>query len=378
MMVRDLSEIREEIDRLDKEIVSCYEQRMDLVRQVAAYKIATGKQVLDSSREKQKLETLGGLAKNDFDRQAVQEIFTQLMAISRKSQYQMLAAKGMSTPLPCTLTDKLVDGPVRVVFQGVEGAYGHAAMLQYFGEAVDFYHVKQFRDVMEEVAAGRADFGVLPLENSSAGQVGDVYDLLTRYDNTIVGEYYLPVRHCLLGLKGADIDKIQTVYSHPQGLMQCGKFLNEHSSWQQISQANTAMAAQKVIKENNPKTAAIASETAAKLYGLEILEEGINDNKTNTTRFIVVSRKKCYRRDASKISIMFEIPHESGSLYTILSHMIYNDLNMTKIESRPTPEQPFEYRFFVDFEGNLADAAVENAILGIKEEAARLKILGNY
>ena len=97
-----------------------------------------------------------------------------------------------------------------------------------------------------------------------------------------------------------------------------------------------------------------------------------------TTRFIIVSRKKCYRRDASKISIMFEIPHESGSLYTILSHMIYNDLNMTKIESRPIPEQPFEYRFFVDFEGNLADAAVENAILGIKEEAARLKILGNY
>ena len=231
---------------------------------------------------------------------------------------------------------------------------------------------------MKAVANKEADFGVLPLENSSAGQVGDVYDLLTRYDNTIVGEYYLPVRHCLLGLQGADIDKIQTVYSHPQGLMQCGKFLNEHSSWQQISQANTAMAAQKVIKENNPKTAAIASETAAKLYGLEILEEGINDNKTNTTRFIIVSRKKCYRRDASKISIMFEIPHESGSLYTILSHMIYNDLNMTKIESRPIPEQPFEYRFFVDFEGNLADAAVENAILGIKEEAARLKILGNY
>lgn len=231
---------------------------------------------------------------------------------------------------------------------------------------------------MKAVANKEADFGVLPLENSSAGQVGDVYDLLTRYDNTIVGEYYLPVRHCLLGLKGADIDKIQTVYSHPQGLMQCGKFLNEHSSWQQISQANTAMAAQKVIKENNPKTAAIASETAAKLYGLEILEEGINDNKTNTTRFIIVSRKKCYRRDASKISIMFEIPHESGSLYTILSHMIYNDLNMTKIESRPISEQPFEYRFFVDFEGNLADAAVENAILGIKEEAARLKILGNY
>ena len=300
------------------------------------------------------------------------------MAICRKRQYQIMKEEGVAQPVPFDCVDEIDKTNATVVFQGVEGAYSHAASMAYFGDLATYFHVPNFEEVMKAVANKEADFGVLPLENSSAGQVGDVYDLLTRYDNTIVGEYYLPVRHCLLGLKGADIDKIQTVYSHPQGLMQCGKFLNEHSSWQQISQANTAMAAQKVIKENNPKTAAIASETAAKLYGLEILEEGINDNKTNTTRFIIVSRKKCYRRDASKISIMFEIPHESGSLYTILSHMIYNDLNMTKIESRPIPEQPFEYRFFVDFEGNLADAAVENAILGIKEEAARLKILGNY
>ena len=242
----------------------------------------------------------------------------------------------------------------------------------------DLIFVHSWEDAFEKVSQGECDFAVLPVENSLAGSVGQVYDLLLQYRLMISKACCLPVEQNLLALPGATLDDINEIYSHPQGLMQCGKFLNEHSSWQQISQANTAMAAQKVIKENNPKTAAIASETAAKLYGLEILEEGINDNKTNTTRFIIVSRKKCYRRDASKISIMFEIPHESGSLYTILSHMIYNDLNMTKIESRPIPEQPFEYRFFVDFEGNLADAAVENAILGIKEEAARLKILGNY
>ena len=286
--------------------------------------------------------------------------------------------EGVAQPVPFACVDELEKENARVVFQGVEGAYSHAASMAYFGESASYTHVPNFEEVMKAVAEDRADFGVLPLENSSAGQVGDVYDLLTRYDNTIVGEYYLPVRHCLLGLKGANIDEIQTVYSHPQGLMQCAKFLNEHPDWQQISQANTAMSAQKVIKENNPKTAAIASATAAKLYGLEILEEGVNDNKTNTTRFIIVSKKKIYCKNASKISILFEIPHESGSLYTILSHMIYNDLNMTKIESRPIPEQPFEYRFFVDFEGNLADAAVENALLGINEEAARMKILGNY
>ena len=374
----DLSESRAQIDVIDKEITRLFQKRIDVCRDVAAYKIQNNKKVLDKTRENQKLEALSKLAEDGFKEHGICDFFTQVMAICRKRQYQIMKEEGVAQPVPFDCVDEIDKINATVVFQGVEGAYSHAASMAYFGDLATYFHVPNFEEVMKAVANKKADFGVLPLENSSAGQVGDVYDLLTRYDNTIVGEYYLPVRHCLLGLKGAYIDKIQTVYSHPQGLMQCGKFLNEHSSWQQISQANTAMAAQKVIKENNPKTAAIASETAAKLYGLEILEEGINDNKTNTTRFIIVSRKKCYRRDASKISIMFEIPHESGSLYTILSHMIYNDLNMTKIESRPIPEQPFEYRFFVDFEGNLADAAVENAILGIKEEAARLKILGNY
>lgn len=374
----DLSESRAQIDVIDKEITRLFQKRIDVCRDVAAYKIQNNKKVLDKTRENQKLEVLSKLAEDSFKEHGICDLFTQVMAICRKRQYQIMKEEGVAQPVPFDCVDEIDKTNATVVFQGVEGAYSHAASMAYFGDLATYFHVPNFEEVMKAVANEEADFGVLPLENSSAGQVGDVYDLLTRYDNTIVGEYYLPVRHCLLGLKGADIDKIQTVYSHPQGLMQCGKFLNEHSSWQQISQANTAMAAQKVIKENNPNTAAIASETAAKLYGLEILEEGINDNKTNTTRFIIVSRKKCYRKDASKISVMFEIPHESGSLYTILSHMIYNDLNMTKIESRPIPEQPFEYRFFVDFEGNLADAAVENAILGIKEEAARLKILGNY
>lgn len=374
----DLSESRAQIDVIDKEITRLFQKRIDVCRDVAAYKIQNNKKVLDKTRENQKLEALSKLAEDSFKEHGICDLFTQVMAICRKRQYQIMKEEGVAQPVPFECVDEIDKTNATVVFQGVEGAYSHAASMAYFGDLATYFHVPNFEEVMKAVANKEADFGVLPLENSSAGQVGDVYDLLTRYDNTIVGEYYLPVRHCLLGLKGADIDKIHTVYSHPQGLMQCGKFLNEHSSWQQISQANTAMAAQKVIKENNPNTAAIASETAAKLYGLEILEEGINDNKTNTTRFIIVSRKKCYRKDASKISVMFEIPHESGSLYTILSHMIYNDLNMTKIESRPIPEQPFEYRFFVDFEGNLADAAVENAILGIKEEAARLKILGNY
>ena len=160
--------------------------------------------------------------------------------------------------------------------------------------------------------------------------------------------------------------------------MQCSRFLNEHQTWQQVATSNTAIAAKKVFEEKRPDQAAICSEYAAKIYGLDILENHINKEQDNSTRFIVVTNQKIFLKDASKISLSFEVRHETGSLYHILSHFIYNDLNMTKIESRPIEGRRFEYRFFVDIEGNLADAAVKNAILGLREEAMNLRILGNY
>ncbi len=374
----DLNEVRGRIDEIDQSLVSLFRKRLKVCQDVAEFKINTGKKVLDKKRELQKLETLGGLAENNFERHGITEMFTQIMAISRKFQYKLMAEKGITEPLPFTPVETLCfDGAV-VVFQGVEGAYSHAATLQYFGNDVKHFHVPSFEAAMKAVAQKKADYAVLPIENSSAGQVGDVYDLLRKYDNTIVGETYLPVSHCLLGLPGAKLSQIKTVYSHPQGFMQCVGFLNEHPAWQQISQANTAMAAMKVVAENDCSCAAIASRLAAELYGLEVLAEEVNDNHFNTTRFIIVSAKKEYPRKAGKVSICFEIAHESGSLYTTLSHIIYNNLNMTKIESRPIPDQPFEYRFFVDFEGNLGDPAVENALYGMMEESICLKILGNY
>lgn len=374
----DLSESRAIIDEIDAKITELFQKRIDVCRDVAAYKIENNRKVLDKQRELDKLERLSALAETDFKRHGIQDLFTQVMAICRKRQYQIMKEHGAAQALDFTAVDSLKKDGIRVVFQGVEGAYSHAALMEYFGPETDCFHVPNFEAAMAAVADGSADYAVLPIENSSAGQVGDVYDLLTRYDNTIVGEHYLPVRHCLMGLPGAKLSDIHTVYSHPQGLMQSSGFLNSHPEWQQISQANTAMSARKVLEEKDPGAAAIASEAAAKLYGLQILKEGVNDVQGNTTRFIIVAKAPVYRRDAAKITVMFEIPHESGSLYTILSHMIYNDLNMTKIESRPIPEKPFEYRFFVDFEGNLAQPAVENALFGIQEEVPRMKVLGNY
>ena len=160
--------------------------------------------------------------------------------------------------------------------------------------------------------------------------------------------------------------------------MQSAKFLDGFRDWQQISVANTAVAAKKVLEDHVPTKAAICSAYAAKYYGLEVLVDEINHNENNSTRFIIVTNQKIFLKDASKISICFELSHESGSLYHLLSHFIYNNLNMTKIESRPIEGRNWEYRFFVDFDGNMADGAVKNAVRGLREEALNLKILGNY
>lgn len=372
----DLLEIRDKIDSVDKEIVNLYEKRMDLCGSVADYKIATGKKVLDKEREAQKLEKVTELATNPDNKKGVNELFSQIMAISRKMQYKKLAENGIAEPTGFVAVDELKENP-KVVYQGEPGAYAYEATMKYFGDGVDCYNVPSWRTAMEDIKAGKADYGVFPIENSTAGIVNDVYDLLVEYDNYIVGETFLNIRHALLGVPGATIDTIETIYSHPQALMQCEPYLRD-KNWKQMSYSNTASSALKVSKDKDKTVAAIASTTAAKLYGLEVLQEAINPNEKNTTRFIVVGNKKEYIKGADKISICFEIAHESGSLYNMLSHLIYNGLNMTKIESRPIPERTWEYRFFVDVDGRLEAASVDNAFTGMKAEANEFKILGNY
>ena len=376
----DLSQLRQQIDTIDRQIVDLYEERMDVSRQVAEYKIETGKKVFDKQREQEKIAGVKALTHNDFNSHGVEELFEQIMSMSRKLQYQLLAAHGSEGRLPFIGVDELETECARVVYQGAEGSYSQAAMRKFFGENVNAFHVESFRDAMSAIDEGSADFAVLPIENSTAGIVNEIYDLLVEFENYIVGEQVIPIEHCLLALPGTKMEEIKRVYSHPQSLMQSTRYLSEHD-WQQISMQNNAFAALKVAKDKDQTQAAIASEYAGQTYGLEILEKGINDSDSNSTRFIIVTNQKIFRKNANKISLCLEIPHESGSLYHILSHFIYNNLNMTKIESRPIPERNWEYRFFIDFEGmlgNLADSAVKNALRGLREEARSMKILGNY
>ena len=373
-----LQELRTQLDRVDNEIVRLYEERMQLCEQVGEYKVQTGKKVFDRQREKEKLQDVASKVSTDFNKKGVQELYQQLMSMSRKLQYQQLVQAGALGKLPFIEIDSLQASKARVVFQGTEGAYGQAAMKNYFGENCNSYHVRTFRDAMEAIEEGAADYAVLPIENSSAGSVNEMYDLLVEFENYIVAETIIPITHTLAGLPGASLSDIERVYSKAEALMQTSHFLDDHSDWQQISVANTAIAAKKILEDQDKSQAAVCSAYAASVYGLEVLEDAINDEQNNSTRFIVVTNQKVFLKGASKISICFEVPHESGSLYHILSHIIYNDLNMTRIESRPIEGRSWEYRFFIDFEGNLEDAAVKNAIRGLREESRSLKILGNY
>lgn len=373
-----LEKLRERLDEIDGQITDLYEKRMKVCEAVGEYKVSAGRKVFDRQREREKLIEVASRVNGDFNKKGIQELYQQLMSMSRKLQYQQLVEAGALGRLPFIRIDDLDKKNARVVFQGTEGAYSQAAMQQFFGEDVNSFHVRTFRDAMEAIEEGAADYAVLPIENSTAGPVIEMYDLLDEFENYIVAETILPIVHTLSGLPGAKLSDIQRVYSKTEALMQTSRFLDEHSDWQRISVVNTAIAARKVLKEQDISQAAVCSAYAAKVHGLEVLVDEINDVADNSTRFIVVTNQKVFLKNASKISIRFELPHQSGSLYRILSHFIYNDLNMSKIESRPIKGRPWEYCFFVDFEGNLEDAAVKNAIRGLREEAQNLKILGNY
>jgi chorismate mutase/prephenate dehydratase len=369
----DLNELRQEIDEVDKQIAGLFEKRMEISKSVAAYKAQSGMQILDREREIQKRKAIQSLV-GEENREGIGELYGQIMALSRKLQYEMLPGREMAMGFREV---KSLHKHRMVVYQGAPGAYSQEAMFTYFGKNVDNFAVDSFREVMAAVESGTAEYGILPIENSTAGNVDEIYDLLVEYDNSIVAEQVIHVEQCLLAVHGAKIKDIKTVYSHPQSLRQSSKFLLPYH-WQQVSMQNNAFAARKIAQDQDITQAAIAGEHAAKIYGLQVMRLGINQEGSNSTRFIIVTKDNIFSRYAKKISICFEIPHEKGSLYRMLSHFIYNQLNLTKIESRPVEGKNWEYRFFVDFEGNLKEQAVENALLGLKEEAVNLKVLGNY
>jgi chorismate mutase/prephenate dehydratase len=372
----DLLESRKKIDEIDRQIVELFENRMQLTTDIAEYKRSVGKPIYDAAREEEKLAALKSLTKNEFNQTAIADLFKQIMSMSRRLQYIML--NDMDSLGFSPVEQFPVEKDTKVAFFGECGTNTEQAMLEYFQSGVSAVPMETFGEVMQAVKEGRVEYGVLPIENSSTGTLADIFDLLSEYDNYIIGEHLVKIENHLWALPGAKLSDITKVYSHRQPLLQCSKFLSQYPQMKQIDGGSTAASARKVTEEQDITAAAIANRRAGEIYRLTMLKEAIHDEDHNATRFIIISNKKVYDSRADHTSICFELPHKSGALYHMLSHFIYNNINMTKIESRPIAGKAFAYRFFVDIEGGLENPSVKNALHCIKEEAIEMKILGSY
>lgn len=268
---------------------------------------------------------------------------------------------------------------LRVACYGARGAYTYEAMEKQFeNREKEVIFCPLFEDVVKAVREGQADYGVVPMENSSTGGITEVYDLIQHYDCAIVGERMVKIEHVLLGVPGATLDDIDTVYSHPQGFAQCREFFMEKRNWKQQPYFSTAKSAEKVAREGKKNQAAVASRTAGRLYGLQVLKDTIAFNSTNYTRFFIIGPAMEIADDADKITLVLSVRHEPGALYHVLGYFFYGGMNMTHLESRPIKGKPFEYFFHIDVMGKLRNPANVQTLRGIESMSTYFKILGNY
>ena len=355
-----LEKAREVINRVDAEMARLFEERLSAAREVAAYKKEHGLPVLDTVREAAVLERGTAHIQDPSLKEYYVTFQKGLMAVCRS--YQSLLLEGM-----------------RIAYSGVEGAFAHIAADTVFpdGEKVAF---GDFKDTYEAVVNGDCDAAVLPLENSYAGEVGQVTDLLFSGPLYINGTVALPITHDLLAVDGACADTIQTVISHPQALAQCDKFIKEHGFAQQSCE-NTALAAKYVAEQNDPRIAAIASGESAKRYGLKILAQGINESHANTTRFAILSRaenRNIAKQHGAHFVLMFTVRNEAGALARALNIIGAHGFNMRTLRSRPMKELLWQYYFYVEAEGNIHSHEGKGMLEALSMCCDRLKVIGSY
>lgn len=372
----DLLELRNEIDKLDDELIPLLLKRMDISRQVAEYKVQNGIPVLNEQRELEILEDVA--SKCGEQGEVIKTVFSAIMDASRALQHKIIGGgvelRNLISNAKCE--KNLTANGEPIACQGVQGAYsGEAAKALFPDSPIDFH--KQFEDVFEAVNQNKARFGIIPVENSTAGSVHESYDLIMKYKFFIVGAYDLRVDHCLCAKQGVKFEDIENVYSHTQALSQCNIFL-KNFDFTGITFSNTAAAAKFVSESEKNNIAAICSESAAKKYGLKIIRKGIQNVTNNTTRFIVISKELVIDEDAEKISLIFSAPHRTGSLYRVLGRFSMTGLNLTKLESRPVANGRFDYYFYVDILGSVRDEQTLDLLCALSDELPEFSFLGNY
>ncbi|MGN0535873.1 MAG: prephenate dehydratase [Eubacterium sp.] len=372
----DLLELRKEIDKIDEELIPLLLKRMNISQQVAKYKVERGIPVLNQQREQ---EILDNVAEKCGDMgEIIKTVFSATMDASRALQHKII---GGGSELRQTVEQSLCDGRLTadgegIACQGVDGAYSGVAANTLFPDSpVKFY--RQFEDVFEAVNKGEAKFGVIPVENSTAGSVHESYDLIMKYRFYVVGAYDLPIEHCLCAKKDTEYENITDVYSHPQALSQCNNFL-KNFDFTGINYTNTAAAAKLVSESDRDNVAVICSEKAAKKYGLKVLKRNIQNTSNNQTRFIVISKKLIIPGDANKISLIFSVAHKTGSLYRVLGRFSMAGLSLTKLESRPIENETFNYHFYVDVMGSVRQESTLDLICALSDELPEFEFLGNF
>lgn len=373
-----LDNARLEINKIDNEMLKLFKKRMDVSCEIARIKLSEGKEIYSAEREKSILEKVRIAVPYRYSQYAV-SLYTEIMALSRSYQHEIFSLENhTSNSFENIIKDSREELQTpKVAVQGVPGAYSSiAAGKMYPGGSL--LYSKKWEDVLKSVESGSADYGVLPIENSSAGTVADVYDLLLKHQCNIVKAYQLKVEHCLLGVPGAKISDIKDVYSHPHAFPQCPSFFESHKSLNKITCPNTAMASEMVSKLGDKTKAAVSSKECAEIYGLDVLETSIQQTGDNRTRFISVSKKHEFHDGASKISIVISLPHVTGSLCRTLSQFSLSGHNLTQIISRPNSARPFEYFFYIDFSGSINSGKTANLLMTLKEELPFFCFLGNY
>ena len=371
--MRELPAIRQDINDVDEQIRALFLRRMSLALEVAQTKAETDDKIYKPDREAEIIEKRTAGMDEEL-RLKYTALLQSMIRASREYQSgELLREKPERFPFHPVQTPL---DPKTVYYQGVPGAYQELAARALFPQC-EPQHVPTWEQVFRAVRDGEADVGVVPVENTTAGTISEVYDLLLEYGLCINRSYIKKISHCLAAVPGARMEDITSVCSHPHALPQCHAFIAEHNL-EAIEVANTAIAAQNVQKKGDIHLAAICSREAAGRYGLTVLAEGINDMKHNETRFIAVSRTLTSLPVDNRIEIAFHIPNVAGSLNTVLDTITHYGIDMTSIYSRPLGDSPWCYVFYIDFTGNMDDHAVRSLLYQLHEELPYIKIIGSY
>lgn len=372
----DLLGLRKEIDDIDDQLIPLLLKRMSVAEEVAKYKAERGMPVLNAEREQQILDDVAQKCGKHGD--TIKTVFSATMDASRALQHKIIGGgKELRTQIETALEKPGLDPCGKpIACQGVDGAYSGLTAKKIFPDSDIHFH-KQFEDVFEAVNMGESKFGVIPVENSTAGSVHESYDLIMKYRFYVVGAYDLKIEHCLCAKPSTKYEDITDVYSHPQALSQCGNFL-KNFDFTGVNFTNTAAAAKYVAESKKENIAVICSELAAKKYGLTIIKRNIQNTNNNKTRFIIISKELVIPDNAEKISLIFSLAHKTGSLYRVLGRFSMAGLNLTKLESRPIENSNFSYYFYVDVLGSVKDEETLDLICALSDELPDFEFLGNF